>query len=340
MTQTKLHGSTQIQDNSVTSGQVDSTIIVAGGANAFTGDQSHGGHKVTSLANGTSSSDAVNLGQVQAMLQGFSMKGTAQACTTGSETYTIVSGSLTTINGTTIDGVSVNVGDVILVPTAPSSTGVGTAVSSGVGTNQAANGIYTITSIASNISVSRAADLSGSISPAGAFILVEAGSTNKGTAFWVSTPSSPDTAFTYGSTTMQWQAFPLGSGVTSVSVATANGFAGSVANNTTTPAITITTTITGLVKGNGTAVAAATAGTDYLAPSNYANRETPSGSLNGSNTSFSLANTPISGSEMLFLNGVLLQAGSGNDYLISSGTITMAAAPASVDRLEATYWHA
>ena len=59
-----------------------------------------------------------------------------------------------------------------------------------------------------------------------------------------------------------------GSGtVTSVSVVTANGFAGSVATATTTPAITISTTITGILKGNGTAISAAVAGTDYLTPS-------------------------------------------------------------------------
>src|SRR6267142_3850162 len=58
-----------------------------------------------------------------------------------------------------------------------------------------------------------------------------------------------------------------GSGtVTSVSVVTANGFAGSVANPTTTPAITLTTTITGILKGNGTAISAASDGTDYLSP--------------------------------------------------------------------------
>lgn len=53
--------------------------------------------------------------------------------------------------------------------------------------------------------------------------------------------------------------------VTSVSVTSANGFAGSVANATTTPAITLSTTITGLIKGNGTALSAATSGTDYSA---------------------------------------------------------------------------
>lgn len=60
---------------------------------------------------------------------------------------------------------------------------------------------------------------------------------------------------------------PGGSGtVTSVSVVTANGFAGSVATATSTPAITLSTTVTGLLKGNGTAISAATAGTDYMAP--------------------------------------------------------------------------
>jgi hypothetical protein len=55
--------------------------------------------------------------------------------------------------------------------------------------------------------------------------------------------------------------------VTSASVVTANGFAGTVATASSTPAITVTTTVTGVLKGNGTAISAATAGTDYLAPS-------------------------------------------------------------------------
>ena len=55
--------------------------------------------------------------------------------------------------------------------------------------------------------------------------------------------------------------------VTSASVVSANGFAGTVADASTTPAITLTTSITGVIKGNGTALSAATAGTDYVAPS-------------------------------------------------------------------------
>ena len=51
--------------------------------------------------------------------------------------------------------------------------------------------------------------------------------------------------------------------VTSVSVVTANGLAGTVATSTTTPAITLTTSITGVLKGDATAISAATSGTDY-----------------------------------------------------------------------------
>ena len=59
---------------------------------------------------------------------------------------------------------------------------------------------------------------------------------------------------------------PGAGSVTSASVVSANGFAGTVANPTSTPAITISTSITGVLKGNGTAISAATAGTDYVAP--------------------------------------------------------------------------
>jgi hypothetical protein len=57
-----------------------------------------------------------------------------------------------------------------------------------------------------------------------------------------------------------------GGTVTSVSVVSANGLAGTVATASTTPAITLSTSVTGLLKGNGTAISAATAGTDYLTP--------------------------------------------------------------------------
>lgn len=55
--------------------------------------------------------------------------------------------------------------------------------------------------------------------------------------------------------------------VSSVSVVTVNGFAGSVANATTTPAITLSVSASGILKGAGGVLASAIAGTDYVSPS-------------------------------------------------------------------------
>lgn len=132
-----------------------------------------------------------------------------------------------------------------------------------------------------------------------------------------------------------------GSGsVTTVSVVTANGFQGSVANASTTPAITLQTSLgAGVIKSNGSnAFALATAGTDYLAPSSRITRETPSGSVNGSNTSFTLANTPIVGTEEVYLNGLQQEPGAGNDYTISGATITYLTAPISGDKIRVSYF--
>lgn len=54
--------------------------------------------------------------------------------------------------------------------------------------------------------------------------------------------------------------------VATVSVASANGLAGTSDGDPVNPALTLSTTVTGMVKGNGTALSAAVAGTDYLSP--------------------------------------------------------------------------
>lgn len=74
-----------------------------------------------------------------------------------------------------------------------------------------------------------------------------------------------------------------------------------------------------------------------LTGSNFVDKETPSGSINGSNTSFTLANTPVAGSEHVFLNGLLQESGGGNDYTISGTTITMATAPLSGEKIRVSY---
>lgn len=69
----------------------------------------------------------------------------------------------------------------------------------------------------------------------------------------------------------------------------------------------------------------------------FVTREVPSGTINGSTTVFTLANTPISGTEEVFLNGILQNLGVSNDYTISGGTITFNTAPLTGDILLVNY---
>ena len=69
----------------------------------------------------------------------------------------------------------------------------------------------------------------------------------------------------------------------------------------------------------------------------FVTRETPTGAVNGTNTSFVLANTPVVGSESVFLNGILQEPGVGNDYTISVATITYLTAPVTGDKVRVSY---
>ncbi len=69
----------------------------------------------------------------------------------------------------------------------------------------------------------------------------------------------------------------------------------------------------------------------------FVDHETPSGSINGSNTAFSFAHTPVSGSEICKLNGLAQRSGAGNDYTISSASIAYLFAPATGDTLDCSY---
>lgn len=79
-----------------------------------------------------------------------------------------------------------------------------------------------------------------------------------------------------------------GSGtVTNFSIVNANGFSGSVSNPTTTPALTLTTTITGLLQGNGTAISAAATGNLTDAGTDGITVTSGTGAVLGSGTSLS-----------------------------------------------------
>jgi hypothetical protein len=135
-----------------------------------------------------------------------------------------------------------------------------------------------------------------------------------------------------------------GGTVTTVSVVSANGLAGTVATATTTPAITLSTTVTGLLKGNGTAISAATSGTDY-APATSGTSILYGDGAGGFN------NVTI-GTGVAFTAGTLSATGSGGTVTSVTGTapvvssggttpaISMAAATTSVNGyLTSTDWN-
>lgn len=77
--------------------------------------------------------------------------------------------------------------------------------------------------------------------------------------------------------------------------------------------------------------------TPGLLSSNFVDKEIPSGSINGVNTTYTLANTPTAGSEHGYLNGVLQESGASNDYTITGSTITYITAPLTGEKLRFSY---
>lgn len=74
-----------------------------------------------------------------------------------------------------------------------------------------------------------------------------------------------------------------------------------------------------------------------LQNTNFKDKEIPGGNIDGVNVTYTLANTPIAGSDQVYLNGVLLRQGAGHDYQISGSTITMLTAPVSPDFIQVSY---
>lgn len=270
--------STQIVNRQIADGAIDNSKVAAGaaiastkladGANftkkdgsvAFTGDQSMGGNKLTSVGTPSSSNDAATKSYVDtavANLNSVFKYRNVRAATTANIT-------LSNPGTGTFDGVALSQGDRLLVRAQ---------------TSQAENGIYIFDT--SSTALVRASDADAWTEFPGSLVSV-----NEGTLYG-------DARFFC----------PVNDGGTL---------------NTT--AITYTQdTSTGLTEAN------------------FVDKEVPSGSINGSNTAFTLANTPVAGSEHGYLNGLLMESGSGNDYTISGATVTMLTAPLTGDKLRFSY---
>ena len=71
----------------------------------------------------------------------------------------------------------------------------------------------------------------------------------------------------------------------------------------------------------------------------FSNKEIPVGEIDGVNTTYTLANEPVLGSEHLYLNGILIEEGSNTDYSISGSYITFDEPLFAGSKLSCTYYY-
>lgn len=112
--------------------------------------------------------------------------------------------------------------------------------------------------------------------------------------------------------------------VTAVSVATANGLAGTSSGGAT-PALTLSTTVTGVLKGNGTTISAAVSGTDYAPATSGTSILKGNGSGGFSNATAGTDYAPATSGTAILKgdgSGGFSSATAGTDY--SAGTSALA----------------
>ena len=86
-----------------------------------------------------------------------------------------------------------------------------------------------------------------------------------------------------------------------------------------------------------TGTGAVTLATTVMKSANYVVNEVPTGTVNGTNPTFTLAFTPIAGKETVISDGMVCFPGAGNDYTISGAIITMLGTSIPTNRISVTY---
>ena len=76
---------------------------------------------------------------------------------------------------------------------------------------------------------------------------------------------------------------------------------------------------------------------DVVTNSKIVTREPANGTIDGTNVTFTLAYPIVAGSECVYLNGILMDEGTGNDYTISGQVITFEYPPEVDDKLRINY---
>lgn len=322
-------------------------FIKSNGLVAFTADQSLGGFKLTNIGDAVGSQDAVNLRTAQALINGVAIKPSVRL-------VAVANLALTGLQ--TVDSVALAASDRILLTAQTTGSQNGPWV--------AASGAWT-----------RPSDwAAASTQKAGILILVAEGGVYKDTKWLGITDGSVivDTTSTVWIQDMSGITYINGTGLS----LTGNTFAVKYSNGITVDGTSslivqangtsLNVSATGVkiadgtaaqvMMANGTGLATFTAFTGdvtvsatgstavntsiasgFLKYTSNVYNESVVGSVNGTNTAFSIAFTPAVSSLELFYNGQLLEPGTGNDYTISGVAITMLFAPVAGDKLRAYY---
>ena len=345
MATTQVRGTTQIQAGTIADAQIQAAagiqtskladgakFIKSDGTVAMTAPLNMGSQSIQSMADPVNPTDAATRQWVLANIAGGVVSSaTVMVASTGANL---------TLSGTqTVDGIALSAGNTVLVKDQ---------------TTQSGNGIYTVAAGA----WTRMAAMDTWAEVPGMIVSVQEGTTNHDT-IWLSTA---DPGGTLGTTSITFSQIPGPSDINAGAGLLRTGQTIDVvaADSTLTinpdslgvkldPARAITVVSAGIgvnIDASTLAITAnvlgvksgvyAPAGT-YLSAANIVTRETPTGAVNGSNVTFTLAATPTLNTEEVFLNGILQEPGAGNDYTISGSTITYLSAPLTGDRLRVNY---
>lgn len=268
-----------------------------------------------------------DLGAIAALsgTSGFLKKTAANTWSLDTNTYLTGNQSITLsgdVTGTGATGIAVT-----LANSGVTAGTYGSATQVPAFTVDAKGRVTSVTNTAINLisSLSGLSDVTLSSPTDGQLLRYSGGGTNK----WVNwTPN-----YITGNQTITVSGDATGSGTTSLSLTLANS------------GVTAGTYTKITVDAKGRATVGASLSTSDLPSgtiniSNIATRETPTPLPNGVNTTFTVTGACIPGTENVYFNGVLMEPGAGNDYVVtlaSPFTINFLFAPTSTDKIRISY---
>jgi hypothetical protein len=273
-------------------------FIKRDGSVPFTADMPHGGFKITGVADPINPQDAATRAWVLSQVgSGVVASLTVRAATTANITLSATQ---------SVDAISLSAGDYVLVKNQSAP---------------AANGIYVVNAGA----WTRHTSMNAWSEVPGMIVSVQQGTINADT-LWLSTA---DPGGTLDTTAIAFVQMPGPSDIVAGNALTRTGQQIDVVPFDNTLIVTAND-----IKVNQATVLAKA---DMIVRDGDGQGGKSTWTPNGVTTAFALAFTPSGDNLMVFLNGLMLEPGAGNDYTLSGATVTMLAAPATGDRLRATY---